>query len=233
MKVSFKKAAYGFALAGVLVLAACNSAGSASSSGNSATDSSSSPSASASASDSSSASAGSGTGAAVSPSASASSVESATQVSAAPTKISAAVAAQIKELMKLAKEGKAPGIPYVAHDSLIDDVRDDWGKADSDDMAGKGFYAVYSKHHAVFGYNKGSQIFDIRSSDAKLQKLTLLQIEQTLGKPSSTTKNGDDTIYVYETGKEFQLKFVIPKSTGKVDHISVFSKTGSFNNMVG
>lgn len=232
MKVSFKKASYGFALASVLVLAACNSAGSASSNGNDATGASPSASASASAPASPSASAGSGTDAAASPSTSAPAGESA-PASAAPTKISAEVAAQIKELLKLAKEGKAPGIPYVAHDSLIDDVRDDWGKADSDDMAGKGFYAVYSKHHAAFGYNKGSQLFDIRSSDAKLQKLTLMQIEQTLGKPSSTTKSGDDTIYVYETGTEFQLKFAIPKSTGKVDHISVFSKTGSHNNMAG
>ncbi|MFC3798959.1 YjgB family protein [Cohnella sp. GCM10012308] len=230
MKVSFKKASYGFVLAGVLVLAACNSAGSASSSGNDAP--SASPSASASTPASPSASAGGGTDAAASPSASAPASESA-PASAAPTKVSAEVAAEIKELMKLAKEGKAPGISYVAHDSLIDDVKKDWGKPDSDDMAGKGFYAVYSKHHAAFGYNKGSQLFDIRSSDAKLQKLTLLQIEQTLGKPSSTTKSGDDTIYVYETGNEFQLKFAIPKSTGKVDHISVFSKTGSFNNMAG
>lgn len=232
MKVSFKKASYGFALASVLVLAACSSGGSASSSGNDAPSSSSSASASASAPASPSASAGSGTGSAASPSASTPASASAS-ASAAPTKISAEVAAQVKALMKLAKEGKAPGIPYVAHDSLIDDVQKDWGKADSTDSAGKGIYAVYGKHHAAFGYNKGSQIFDIRSSDAKLQKLTLLQIEQTLGKPSSTTKNGDDTIYVYEAGKEFQLKFVIPKSTGKVDHISVFSKTGSFNNMAG
>ncbi|MFD2329038.1 YjgB family protein [Cohnella sp. GCM10020058] len=230
MKISFKTASYGFVLAGVLVLAACNSAGSASSNGNEAPAAS--PSASASAPASSSASAGSGTDAAASPSASASASASA-PASAAQTKVSAEVAAQLKELMKLAKEGKAPGISYVAHDSLIDDVKKDWGKPDSDDMAGKGFYAVYSKHHAAFGYNKGSQLFDIRSSDAKLQKLTLLQIEQTLGKPSSTSKNGDDTIYVYETGNEFQLKFVIPKSTGKVDHISVFSKTGSRNNMAG
>ncbi|MDG0809180.1 YjgB family protein [Cohnella rhizosphaerae] len=230
MKISFKKASYGFALASVLVLAACNSAGVSASSSNGAP--SASPSASASAPASPSASAGGGSDAAASPSAGAPAGESA-PASAAPTKVSADVAAQIKELLKLAKEGKAPGIPYVAHDSLIDNVRDDWGKADSDDMAGKGFYAVYGKHHAAFGYNKGSQLFDIRSSDAKLQKLTLLQIEQTLGKPSSTAKSGDDTIYVYETGTEFQLKFAIPKSTGKVDHISVFSTTGSRNNMAG
>ncbi|MDI4649156.1 YjgB family protein [Cohnella hashimotonis] len=232
MKVSFKTASYGFVLAGVLVLAACNSAGSASSNGSDAPSASPSASASAAAPASPSASAGSGTEAPASPSAGEPASASA-PASAAPTKVSAEVAAEIKELMKLAKEGKAPGISYVAHDSLIDDVKKDWGKPDSDDMAGKGFYAVYSKHHAAFGYNKGSQLFDIRSSDAKLQKLTLLQIEQTLGKPSSTTKSGDDTIYVYETGKEFQLKFAIPKSTGKVDHISVFSKTGSRNNMAG
>ncbi|MDG0794043.1 hypothetical protein OMP38_26870 [Cohnella ginsengisoli] len=32
---------------------------------------------------------------------------------------------------------------------------------------------------------------------------------------------------------DFQLKFVIPASKGKADHIPAFSKTGSFNNMAG
>ncbi|MBB6675113.1 YjgB family protein [Cohnella nanjingensis] len=141
--------------------------------------------------------------------------------------------AELKELLKLAQKGRAPGIAYAAHTGLIDDVEKDWGKADKTEAAGKGIYATYAKKNAVIGFNKGSQIFDVRSSDPKLQKLTLKQIERTLGKPADTTKNGDDAIYVYNAGKQFQLKFVIPKSTGQVDHISVFSPQDAVNNMAG
>lgn len=222
-KGAFRQAAYGFALAGVLFLAACNSGN-----GGGGADASAAASPSASASDS-----GVDNGAGASASPSAGSGSSAGESPSAPPKIDAAIADQINELLTLAKKGQAPGIPFAARDSLIDDVEKAWGKADKTDSAGKGIYAVYAKHDAVFGFNKGSQIFDVRSSDAKLRKLTLLEIEQTLGKPSSTAKNGDDTIYVYQASEDFQLKFVIPKSTGTVDHISVFSEKDSVNNMAG
>ncbi|MCC3371609.1 YjgB family protein [Cohnella sp. REN36] len=146
---------------------------------------------------------------------------------------SGAVDRELKELMKLAKEGRVPGIDYAAHSGLIDDVERDWGKADATETAGKGIYATYGKHRAAFGFNKGSQIFDVRSSDPQLQALTLKEIEHSLGKPTSTAKNGDDAIYVYQANKQFQLKFVIPKKTGKVDHISVFSPQDAVNNMAG
>jgi hypothetical protein len=138
---------------------------------------------------------------------------------------------QLKEMLELAKQGKAPGIEYAAHTGLIDDVEKAWGKADKQEAAGTGFYATYSKKNVVFGFNKGMQIYDVRSSDPKLQKLTLKQIEQTLGKPADTKVNGDDTIYIYKANDQFQLKFVIPKSTGKVDHISVFTSQDSRNLM--
>ncbi|ANS74280.1 hypothetical protein AWM70_06510 [Paenibacillus yonginensis] len=140
---------------------------------------------------------------------------------------------QIKQLLELAKKGEAPGIPFAAHDSLIDDVTQAWGKADKEDSAGSGFYATYAKKNAVFGYNKGSQLFDVRSSSPELQKLTLEEIESALGKPVSIKKNGADTIYIYTASDQFQLKFIIPASTGKVDHISVFSPKDSVNNMAG
>ncbi|WP_274650957.1 YjgB family protein [Paenibacillus humicola] len=141
--------------------------------------------------------------------------------------------AQLKELLASAKKGRIPGIPFAAHTNLIEDVQKSWGKADNTDAAGKGLYATYSKKHAVIGFNKGEQIFDVRSNDPKLQTLTLKQIEQTLGKPADITKNGDDSIYIYQANSDYQLKFIIPKSTGKVDHISVYAPKDSINNMAG
>lgn len=54
-----------------------------------------------------------------------------------------------------------------------------------------------------------------------------------LGKPSSVKGNGGDKIYVYKVNNQYELKFVIPKSTGNVDHISVFSPEDSINKMAG
>lgn len=140
---------------------------------------------------------------------------------------------QLKELLELAKKGKVPGVEYAAHTGLIDEVEADWGKPDQQEPAGKGIYATYTDEHVVFGFNKGSLIFDVRSSDAALQKLTLKQIEGALGKPDDTKVNGEDKIYTYQANDQFQLKFIIPNSTGKVGHISVFSEQDSTNNMAG
>jgi hypothetical protein len=140
---------------------------------------------------------------------------------------------QLKELLELAKKGKVPGVEYAAHTGLIDEVEADWGKPDQQEPAGKGIYATYTDEHVVFGFNKGSLIFDVRSSDAALQKLTLKQIEGALGKSDDTKVNGEDKIYTYQANDQFQLKFIIPNSTGKVGHISVFSEQDSTNNMAG
>lgn len=142
-------------------------------------------------------------------------------------------AEQLKELLVLAKKGKVPGVEYAVHTGLIDEVEADWGKPDQQESAGKGIYATYTDKHVVFGFNKGSLIFDVRSSDAALQKLTLKLVEGTLGKPDDTKTNGDDKIYTYQANDQYQLKFIIPSSTGTVGHISVFSEQDSFNNMAG
>jgi hypothetical protein len=140
---------------------------------------------------------------------------------------------QLKELLELAKQGRVPGVEYAAHSGMIDEVEAAWGEPDTKESAGKGMYAVYSDKHTVFGFNKGSKIFDVRSSASNLQTLTLRQIEEVLGKPDNTAVNGSDKIYIYQAGEQYELKFIIPESTGRVDHISVFSAQDSINNMAG
>lgn len=126
-----------------------------------------------------------------------------------------------------------PGVEYAAHTGLIDDVEAAWGEPDTKETAGKGIYATYSKQRVVIGFNKGSRIFDVRSSAADLQKLTLKEIEAVLGEPEKTAVNGGDKIYMYQAGKQYELKFIIPEASGTVDHISVFSEQDSINNMAG
>ncbi|ULL16110.1 DUF4309 domain-containing protein [Paenibacillus sp. H1-7] len=141
--------------------------------------------------------------------------------------------AYVKQIMEQAKKGKVPGSDFAAHTSLIDDVEKSWGKADTTESAGKGIYSTYDNHKAAFGFNKGSKIFDVRSYDAKLHSLSLSEIKSVLGNPSDTIPNKTETIYVYKAGEQFELKFIIPESSGKVDHISVFSPKDSINNMAG
>ncbi|SEG42702.1 YjgB family protein [Paenibacillus sp. UNC499MF] len=142
-------------------------------------------------------------------------------------------AAQVKGLMELARKGQIAGVEYAAHTGLIDEVEKKWGKPDKQEGAGKGQYATYAKRGVTFGFNKGMLIFDVRSYDKALRQLALADIKQTLGEPAEVTVNGGDTIYTYAAGSQFQLKFVIPKSTGRVDHISVYSPQDTKNLMAG
>ncbi|AKG33612.1 YjgB family protein [Paenibacillus durus] len=234
MNKHIKMMTAGVMLTGMLGLAACSSGGGEASPSPSATASPSVP-------PSAAASSAPATSAA-SPAASDAAPSGSPGVSAAPSAAASPApgggmeqntAAQLKELLELAKQGKAPGIPFAAHTGLIDDVKQAWGEPDKEEGAGKGIYATYSTKHAVIGFNKGSLIFDVRSSAADLQQLTLKQIEDTLGKPNDVKTSGNDSIYIYNASAQYQLKFVIPKSTGKVDHISVFSEQDSINNMAG
>lgn len=172
--------------------------------------------------------------AAVTPSPAASATASPKPSTAAPTALPAADKKQLlHEVLELAKQGKAPGVEFAAHTDLIEDVEKAWGEPDKKESAGSGIYSTYSKKHTVIGFNKGSKIFDVRSSASNLQELKLADIEDALGKSADIRKNGDDTIYVYPAGKDFELKFIIPAATGKVSHISVFSPQDSKNNMAG
>ncbi|WP_341281728.1 YjgB family protein [Paenibacillus sp. FSL H8-0537] len=139
----------------------------------------------------------------------------------------------IGQLVALAKEGKIPEVNYAAHIALFDEIEQDWGKADSTEAAGKGIYAAYTKRGVTIGFNKGMKVFDMRSYATNLQQLSYADIEKSLGKADETATNGDDQICVYKVNDQYQLKFIIPKATGKVDHISVFSPQDAKNNMAG
>ncbi|MBE7103810.1 DUF4309 domain-containing protein [Bacillus cereus] len=139
----------------------------------------------------------------------------------------------VKDLFEQAKEGKVPNVPYAAHTGDIEEIEKAWGKADKTEPAGNGMYATFTNKNVSFGFNKGSQVFDVRSYHSELKSITLQEIEKALGKPASVKVNGNDKIYIYKVNNQFELKFVIPTSTGKVHHISVFSPEDSINKMAG
>ncbi|TKH97996.1 DUF4309 domain-containing protein, partial [Bacillus wiedmannii] len=104
----------------------------------------------------------------------------------------------IKDLFELAKEGKVPNVPFAAHTGDIEEIEKAWGKADKTEQAGNGMYATFTNKNVSFGFNKGSQVFDVRSYHAELKSITLQDIEKALGKPTSVKVNGEDKIYVYK-----------------------------------
>ena len=53
------------------------------------------------------------------------------------------------------------------------------------------------------------------------------------GLRNSETKSGEDSVYSYPAGKDYELRFIISPKTGKVDHISVLSPKDAVNNSAG
>ncbi|MGJ7911030.1 polysaccharide deacetylase family protein [Neobacillus sp. LXY-1] len=129
----------------------------------------------------------------------------------------------VQQLVAQAKTGHAYTVPFAAQHSTISQVKDAWGEPNQVDQVGGGYYANYTKRYAVFGYNQDGTIFDVRSNDPTIQEFTLSDIEKELGTPTSRSTNQNDQIYTYKLNAQYQLKWIIPQSTGKVDHIAVYS----------
>ncbi|VBB05197.1 Hypothetical protein LUCI_0404 [Lucifera butyrica] len=108
---------------------------------------------------------------------------------------------------ELAREGKVINCEFPANTTTIQDVEEKWGKPDKTNWipAAKGTYATYSKHNVVFGYNKGSQIFEVISLDSRLKNISLSMVKETLGSPNYNAKsNGQETLG-YTAGRDYKL----------------------------
>ncbi|GAB6988615.1 YjgB family protein [Paenibacillus pini] len=140
-------------------------------------------------------------------------------------------AQQIKDIAALAKQGKVQGAEFVSGVSIIDDIHESWGKPDEESKK-LDSYETYSrggsKGDFAFGVGRGEVVYDIRSfgptanEDTAFQAITFKEIKKTLGEPSSIRTNSGDDILVYKL-IEYELKFVGPHATQRLDHISVYS----------
>ena len=68
----------------------------------------------------------------------------------------------LDNIKKLAVQGKVINCDFAVDSMIIDDVIAKWGEPDKSDYVGgaKGSYSTYSKRNLVFGWNKGSRIFE-------------------------------------------------------------------------
>lgn len=144
----------------------------------------------------------------------------------------------LDNIRNLAKVGKIINCDFQVKSTVIEDVEKKWGKADKTDWVpkAKGNYATYSKYNVVFGFNKGTQIFEVRSFDSSLKKISLSMVKKEFGTPEYDVKYNGEEIIGYKVGEEFKVLFVFPQLTKTnndtlMDHYSVLYPRGTLNNM--
>lgn len=144
----------------------------------------------------------------------------------------------ISSIYSYGKSGKIINSDFLVKANTIEDVEKVWGKADVTDWvaAAKGNYATYNSHNVVFGFNKGDQIFEIRSFDSRLKGITINEVKEILGAPAHDVKSNGQEIIGYTTSSEFKVEMVFPQSTKVdpnpiLDHYNVFYPQGTVNNM--
>ncbi|MEY2193778.1 beta-N-acetylhexosaminidase [Neobacillus sp. BF23-41] len=134
-----------------------------------------------------------------------------------------------------AKQGSIINADFHLKSTTIDEVRKSWGKEDKREYiaAAKGTYCTYSKKHVVVAYNKGQQLFEIRSYDPSLKNLTINDIKHYFGSPKTDIKTSNkEEIISYTVGSN-TLKFVFPTGTKTMylDHYSIYNASLAHNNM--
>ncbi|TGE38765.1 DUF4309 domain-containing protein [Desulfosporosinus fructosivorans] len=141
-------------------------------------------------------------------------------------------------MRKLAEQGKVINSDFPAKTTAIEDVKKKWGEPDKTEWVAtaKGSYATYAMHEMVFGFNKGSQIFDVRSFDKQLKSLSLNKTKEVYGTPAYDVKVNGEEIIGYTAGAEFKIEFVFPEPTNTnsnpmMDHYLVLYPRGTVNNM--
>ena len=109
--------------------------------------------------------------------------------------------------MQLAKQGKIINSEFPVKTTVIEDVEKKLGNPDKVDWVpnAKGNYAVFSKYNVVFGFNKGSQIFEARSFDKKLNELSLSMVKKVFGTPAYDVESNGEKIIGYVANSEYKF----------------------------
>ena len=81
-------------------------------------------------------------------------------------------------MFELAKEGKVPNVPFAAHTGDIEEIEKAWGKQIKRNKQEMECTLPLQIKMFPSGFNKGSQVFDVRSYHAELKSITLQEIEK-------------------------------------------------------
>jgi hypothetical protein len=164
--------------------------------------------------------------------------DSQTAPSPSTTQTSDSTKELLLNMRQLAEQGKVINCDFPVKTTALENVTSKWGEPDKTEWvaAAKGTYATYSKHAMVFGFNKGSQIFEVRSFDKQLQTLSLAKTKEVYGAPAYDVKVKGEEIIGYTAGQEFKMEFVFPlpsdsNSNPMMDHYLVLYPAGTVNSM--
>jgi len=115
-------------------------------------------------------------------------------------------------MMQLAKQGKIINCDLAVKTTVIETIISAWGQANTSVYvaAAKGNYATYTNHSIVFGFNKGEQIFEVRSLDTQLKVLSLAKVKEAFAAPIFDSKTSTQEIIGYTAGSEFKIEMVFP-----------------------
>jgi hypothetical protein len=143
--------------------------------------------------------------------------------------------ALLKSIDKLGQKGWVLNASYATGKDTIGVAMDELGEADSRDYvaSAKGTYYTYNKARLVIGANKGDQIFEIRSYDARLAKIKLTDVTGYFGEPDHLTRSKTELFISYKLTNDLNIKFVFPRK-GKnpaVSHYCVLYPAGTVNMM--
>ncbi len=118
---------------------------------------------------------------------------------------------------------------------MIGDMKKEYGRPSSEKYvkSAKGTYCTWNSNDFVAGYNKGEQIFELRSFDSRLSKLTLDSVTSHFGSPDKITRSNGELFVSYVLNKRVNIKFVFPNKKGdpKLSHYNVIYLQGTKNNM--
>jgi len=146
--------------------------------------------------------------------------------------------ALLVNMKHLAEQGKVINSDFSVKTTALENVKSKWGEPEKTEWvaAAKGTYATYSNRAVIFGYNKGFQIFEVRSLDQQLQKLSLAKTKEVYGTTAYDVKVNGEEIIGYKAGQEFKIEFVFPLPTASnadpmMNHYQVLYPAGTVNSM--
>lgn len=145
--------------------------------------------------------------------------------------------ALMKSIKEAAVSGKVIEIEY-GTGTVIEDVIKKYGEpsvAPEWFSELKGIYIGYNEPQVSFGYNKGSQIFEIKRVDDAVSELTKGQVEAYFGKPDHSVENTDGSSIGYMVSKDYRLIFnfgmAVNADQAKVMSYSVLQPSATVNIM--
>jgi len=149
-----------------------------------------------------------------------------------PIEVSSDTESFVSLLFDLAKQGQTINSPFIVGETTIQKVHELWGTPEQKSESASGIYEEFSSNDVTVGH-RSEVIFDMRSSSPEIQQIHLEDIKSIKGEPDKIRSYQDDqvnqTIFIYDVTKDFQLKWIMPKPTDEepnptVHHISVFKE---------